>query len=133
MPLNRLVEKLPETCPMIHLDEMRQFVLHDVLLQVTGKEHEIETEIDPARRAAAAPSTMRLMDGKIGKTETSRLSHCLETSWKEDLGMKAKALLYHADEPSLNLRMLELLSSGIIADKGSLALTNSHTADSRFL
>lgn len=76
---------------------------------------------------------MRLVDGEVREVETTRLSHCLETCWKEELGMQTKALLYHADEPLLNLRMLELLTCRVIADKGSLLLADGHAAHTCFL
>lgn len=43
-----LIEACPKARAVVHLDEVRQFVLQDVVLQVSRQEHKIEREVDAA-------------------------------------------------------------------------------------
>ena len=60
---------------MVHLDEMRQFMLQDVVLQVSRQEHKIERKVDVTFRAAAAPTAFGRRNPDGTDIETSLLSH----------------------------------------------------------
>ena len=50
------IEAGPEAGTVVHLDEVGEFVLQDVILQVVGEEYKVEREVDVAFRAATAPT-----------------------------------------------------------------------------
>lgn len=52
-----LIEACPKARAVVHLDEVGEFVLQDVILQVVRQEYKVEGKVDVAFRAATAPTT----------------------------------------------------------------------------
>ncbi len=54
--LAHFVEQSPKAWAVVHLNQMCELMLHDVVLQMTWQKGEVEGEVDVALHAATAPA-----------------------------------------------------------------------------
>lgn len=87
-----LIQQRPETGTVIHLHQMNQFMLHDVILQVGRQEHQVQTQADIALAAATSPSGMTVMDAYLPVTQASGKSQGLQPRGKDCLGLLTEVL-----------------------------------------
>lgn len=88
---------------MVHLEEVRQLVLQDVVLQMAGKEDEVEREIDAALGTATAPATFGGGHSDTTDRETSLRSHTEQSRYEPFLDTLAGKRFQRLRYPSLNV------------------------------
>ena len=61
------IKEIPESGTVIHLHKMGKLVLHDIILQMRRKEHQVQTEADRSPTATTTPSGTTPMNTDITK------------------------------------------------------------------
>ena len=64
---------------MVHLDEVGEFVLHDVVLLVSRQQNQVEREVDASLCAAASPASFGRGNPDVRDDETPLSRHVEET------------------------------------------------------
>ena len=54
-----------KTRAVVHFHQMRQFMMHDMVLQMAGQQQQVKAEADVLLLAAASPPAFGLADAKI--------------------------------------------------------------------
>ena len=124
------VEAGPEARPVVHLVEMGQLVLDDVVGKFAGQEHEPERKVDVALRRAAAPARTDVLDGDaVEIAETIGLGQRSCAGGQAADGRFAQAARHHAAQPGVVARVVEAergrqhddAAVGLTAQKSRLA------------
>ena len=115
-PSADLVEQGPEARAVVHLDAVRQLVLHDVVLQMPWQQYQVEREVDAALRAAAAPSPFGRGHPDIRHGQPASLCH-VEKAREEPFpyeppGETLQSLRY----PSLHVVVCQGFGRLVVAD-----------------
>ena len=87
-----LIKQCPETGTVIHLHQMCQFMLHDIILQMRRKKHQVQTEADITIAAATAPPGTAVMDAYLPIAQPSGLGQDLQSRRKDGLSLTAQPL-----------------------------------------
>lgn len=118
---------------MVHFDQVGEFVLHYVVLQMLRHQHEIERQVNAAAAAARAPARLAFVYVQFGWMQVTCSGHLPDSRQQQDLGMPAQALLNLLVQPFLYGWTCEVHILRIVCYELSPFLSDSQCRDIRFL